>query len=148
MSTLRGFDRIDITDDVGDRHVGSRKLLDESIVAMYPVDLRLVAVQIDQLTPVRAQWSEWIVVDLGAGDDRDLFIEKIRELSNDSLLRLSAQTEKYEIMFRENRVRDLRHDRFVVAEDTGKQPLAAPEFRYEIRTHLVLDRTRRVTARP
>ena len=38
VSALGGLDRIDVADDVGDRHVGRRELLDKTCVAIDPID--------------------------------------------------------------------------------------------------------------
>ena len=58
VSAFRGFDRIDVADDVGDRHVRRGQLFDKARIAIDPVDLRCVAVQLDRLSTVGARSDE------------------------------------------------------------------------------------------
>ena len=44
VAALGHLDRVDLADEVGDRRVGSGELLAEAIVAVHPVDRRVVAV--------------------------------------------------------------------------------------------------------
>ena len=125
MSAFRGFDRIDVADDVGDRHVRRGQFFDKTRVATDPVDRRRVAMQLERLPAVSARLDERIVVDFGTGDDRNLLVQQIGQLTNDSALRLAAQTQQDHVVPREDRIDQLRNDRFVVADDAGKQFFAA-----------------------
>ena len=62
-----------------------------------------------------------IVVDFRAGDNRNLLVEQIRQLADNATLRLAAQAEQDQVVPRENRIYQLRDDRFVLADDAGKQ---------------------------
>src|SRR5688572_10093632 len=146
MSAFGGLDRIDIADDVSDRHIGRGKFFNETVLAVHPVDLCLICVQLYLLPSVCAQWCERIVIDLGTRDYRDLVVKKVCQPTDDARLCLSTQTEKYEIVFREDGIYDLRHNRFIVAEYSGKESLATAQFPYEVRAHLVLDCPRDVSA--
>ena len=98
MPAPRRLDRIDVADDVGDRHVRGRELLDEPQLARQPGDRRRVAALGDQLPPVFGDRIEGIIVDLAARDDRNLLVEQRDELAQDTALRLTAQAEQNEIV--------------------------------------------------
>ncbi len=98
MPAPRRLDRIDVPNDVGDRHVRGRELLDEPELARQPGDRRRVAVLGDQLPPVFGDRIEGIIVDLAARDDRNLLVEQRDELAQDTALRLTAQAEQNEIV--------------------------------------------------
>ena len=121
MSALCRLDRIDVADDVGNRHVGRREFFDKASVAIHPVDLGRVAVKLDLLSAVSAQRCERIVVYFRAGDDRDLVVEQIGQLANDAALCLAAQTEQDDVVLGENGIDELRDDRFVVTENSREK---------------------------
>ena len=80
-------------------------------------------------------------MDLAAGDDRQMLVEQRHERAQDAALRLTAQAEQNEVVTRENRVDQLRNDRFVVADDAGEQRLAAAELCDEVVADFVLHRS-------
>ena len=94
MPTLSRLDGIDIADDVGNCHVRRRQLLNKARIAIHPGNRRWVLMQLDRLSPIRADGIEWIVVDFRAGDDRNEFVQQISKLTNDSALRLAAQSQQ------------------------------------------------------
>jgi hypothetical protein len=53
---------------------------------------------------------ERIVVDLAARHDRDLVVEQRDERAQQARLRLAAQAEQDEVVLRQQRVHELRHD--------------------------------------
>ena len=55
MPAFRGFDRVNVADNVGNRHIRRRELFDKTLFAIDPVNLCFVAVQFDLLAPERAQ---------------------------------------------------------------------------------------------
>ena len=65
------------------------------------------------------------------------------ERAQDAALRLAAQAEQDEVVPRQHRVDELRNDGVVVADDAGKQRLAAAELRNEVVAHFVLHRSAR-----
>jgi hypothetical protein len=77
--------------------------------------------------------AQRVVVDLAAGEDRDLLVEQVHELPHDPALRLAAQAEQDEVLPGEQRVHDLRHDRVLVADMPGKStsPAASRRSRFE-----------------
>src|SRR5687768_4109355 len=130
MSTLRRLDRIDVAYDIRDGDIRRRKLFDEPVISLHPVDLRRVPMQLNLLPAIRAQRRKRVIIYFRTGDDGNLFVKKVGQLANDPRLRLPSKTEKYEIMSRKNRVDDLRNDRFVVSKDTRKQTLAGSQLCY------------------
>ena len=107
---------------------------------------RCVAVQLERLPAVSGDGLKRIVVDFRAGDDRNLIVEQLGELTNDAALRLAAQSEQDDVVLRENRVDELGNDGFVVADDAGKEFFAALQFLDEIGAQLVFDRDASVAA--
>ena len=71
---------------------------------------------------------ERIVVDLAARHHRDLLVEQRHERAEQARLRLAAQAEQDEVVLRQQRVDQLRHDGVVVADDAGKERLAGAQL--------------------
>ena len=69
-----------------------------------------------------------MVVDLGAGDDRQDLVEQMDELAEHPRLGLAAQAQEEHVVPREDRVLDLGDDRLFVTEDVGKERLTGPEL--------------------
>ncbi|MFN8093447.1 MAG: hypothetical protein U0599_14735 [Vicinamibacteria bacterium] len=148
-AAARGPDRVDVADDVGDRHVGRRELLDVALVATQPRDGRRLALLGDEIAAALAQGRLGVVVDLAPGHDRDRLVEERREGPEDAALRLAAQAEEDHVVPRENRVRDLRDDGVLVAEDAGEERFLRLEPAHEVAAHLLPDGdARRGTRRP
>ena len=120
-----GADGVDVPDDVGDRHVRRRELLDVALPGLEPADRRLVAPLGDEVAAALAQRGERVVVDLAARDDGHLGVEECRESAEDAALRLPAQAEQDHVVAGQDGVRDLRDDGVFVAEDAGEERLAA-----------------------
>ena len=139
---LRGLDRIDVADHVGDRDVGRRELLDEARLARQPGDRHLVALPRDARAAGGADRRERIVVDLAAGHDRNLLVEQVDQRAQDPALRLAAQAEQDEVVARQDRVDELRNDGLVVADDAGEERLARLELPHEVVANFLLDRPR------
>ena len=78
VATLGHLDGVDLADEIGDRGVGGRELLAEAIVAVHPVDGRVVAALADEVARVLRHGVVGIVVDLAARDDRQPFVEQRR----------------------------------------------------------------------
>ena len=139
---LRRLDRIDVADHVGDRHVGRRELLDVARLARQPGDRQRVAFGRDARAARGAERRQRVVVDLAARHDRDLLVEQIDEPAQDAALRLAAQAEQDEVVARQDRVDELRDDRFVVADDAGEQRLAGLQLPHEVVADFLLHRAR------
>ena len=146
MAAANGFDRVNVADDVGHGDIGRRKFFDEARVALNPRDGRLVAVALNRLPPVGRDRMKRIVVDFGTRDDGNPFVEQVGQLTDDAALGLPAQAEQDQIVPRENRVDDLRHDRLVIADDAGKDSFARAQFAQEVGAQFVFDRSGAVAA--
>src|SRR5262249_1181252 len=92
--------------------------------------------------------SKRIVVDFGARDDRNTFIEQFGEQTDDAALCLSAQTKQDDVMPRQNGVDQLRDNRVLVTDDAGKQFLAVAQLFDQIEAQLVCDRKGLMPGRP
>ena len=147
IAALGVLDHVDLADQVGDGHVGRGELFVIAVVAADPVDRRRVALGGDQVAGILGDGCERIVVDLGAGDDRDGVVEQVDELAEHPRLGLAAQAEEEHVVLGEDRVADLRDHRLFVAEDAGKQRLARLELGDQVAPHLVLDRLDPIPAR-
>ena len=89
VAALGDLDRVDLADEVGDRRVGRGQLLAEAVVAVHPLDRRVVAVLGDEVAGVLRHRAVRVVVDLGAGDDRQPLVEQVDERADDAGLRLA-----------------------------------------------------------
>ena len=139
MPAFGGLDRIDVADNIGNRHIGSCQLFDKARIAIDPGDRRGILMQLNRLPAVRADRMIRIIVDFRTGNDRNLIVEKICKLANDAALCLATQAQQNQIVPREDRIDELRNNRLVIANNAGKQFLAPLEFANQIRAHLVFD---------
>jgi hypothetical protein len=121
---VRGFDRIDVANQVGDRHVGRGELLAIALVPMDPPDRKRVSFGRRAPLADGANRRQRVVVQLAPVDGGDPLVEKANEGSEEAGLRLAAQAEQDEVVSAQDRVLDLRDDRSVVADDAGEAVLA------------------------
>ncbi len=135
----RGFDGVNVADHVGDGDVGRGQLFDVAQFAREPGDGRGVAFFRDKLAAGAADGAEGRIVDLAAGHDGDLRIEKLRQAPQDAALGLAAQAQQDEIVPRQYGVDDLRDDRVVVAVHAGEQLLAGFDGAKQVLPHLIFD---------
>ena len=90
ISTLGVLDHVDFADQVGDGHVGSGEFLMVSPISADPLNLGPIAVLSDELTSLLGDGCERMIVDLGAGDDRNHVIEQPDQLAEHPGLGLTA----------------------------------------------------------
>src|SRR6185369_7115269 len=128
MTTFRGFDRIDVADNVGNCDIGRREFFDKPRIAANPIDRRHIAMLVEHAAAVSGDWTKRIVVDFGAGDDRDALVEQIGEQTNDASLCLAAKTEQDDVVSRQNGVDELRYDGIVIADNAGEKLVARSKF--------------------
>ncbi len=76
VAAFCGFDRIDITDDVSDSHIGSGELFYKARIAIDPIDGCHIAVEFYGLAPKGGDRFERIVVNFRAGDDGNPFVQQ------------------------------------------------------------------------
>ncbi len=139
QSRLCRLDRIDVADDVGDGDVGRGQLLDVARLAGEPRERHLVALARDPRAAGAADRIQRIVVNLAAGHDRNLFVEQIDQRAEDAALGLTAQAEQDEVVAREDRIDQLRDDRFVVADDAREQRFARLQLAHEVVADFLFD---------
>ena len=87
-----------------------------------------------------------MVVDFGAGDDRQGVVEQVDQAAKHPRFGLAAESEKKNVVSRQNGVDDLRNDGFVITENIRKKRVAATEFGDQVAPHLVLDRLHLIAA--
>src|SRR5438552_2789714 len=145
---LGDLDRVDLADEVGDRDVGRRQLLAVAAVARDPDDLGRGVLLGEPRAAGAADRREGVVVDLAAGERGHRRVEQGREEARHACLGLAALAEENDVLAREDRVLDLRHDALLVAHDPGEERLPAPEARDQVVAQLLLDRLRLPAAGP
>ncbi len=138
VASAGGPDGIHVADDVGDRHVRGGQLLDVALLGREPGDRRLVALLRHQVAAPLAERPEGVVVDLAARHRGQGGIEQGGQAAEEPALGLPAQAEEDHVVAGEDRVRDLRDHRLVVAEDAGEEPLSRLELAEEVPAHLLL----------
>ena len=142
MSATSRLDRVEVAEDVRDRHIRRRQLLDVAVLPRDPFDRCLFPVLFDQLPAVLGNRVERVVVDLTARQDRHAFVQEIEQRSQDTALGLPAQSQQDEVVLREDGVHHLRNDRVLVAHDAGKEFLSRFQHAHQVLAHLVLDGAR------
>ena len=95
--------------------------------------------KLDRLPAMRTYGTKWIVVDFRSGDDWNLLVQQIGELTNDATLRLPAQPQQNQVVPRKNRIDELRHNRFIVTNDAGKKFFTPLQLADQIRAQLIFD---------
>ena len=138
VATARRLDRIDIADQVRDRHVRRRELFDIAFRRRKPCNARRVTLLLQQITAAPAKRRIGIVVDFASGNVRKLWIEQGGQGAKDAALGLSTQTKQYKIMPGQNCIDDLRHYRVVIAHNARKNHFSGAQTRDEIVAQLVL----------
>ena len=141
-----GLDRVDVSEQVGDGHVGRRQLFAVAVFTMDPGDGRVVAVLGDEFTREATDRPQRFVVDFAARDNRDVLVQQPREQADDAGLGLAAQPQQQDVMPRQQGVHELWNNRFFVPDDPGKQLVATPQRAHQVAADFVFDRTRLVTA--
>ena len=125
QTALRGLDRIDVANHVGNRHVRRRELLDVAVVTWHPHDGQRISFGPDARTAGSANRIQRVVVNFASGDDGDVLVEQIDEATKDATLRLSAESEQDEVVSRQNRVHQLGDNGVFVADHAREQTLAS-----------------------
>ena len=113
-----GADRVDVADDIGNGDIGGRELFNIALVARQPGDGCRVALRGDTLAARAADGAQRVVVDFATRDDRNFRVEKLNKAAQNAALGLSTQTQKDEIVPREQGIDDLGDDAVLVAMHT------------------------------
>ena len=111
---------VDVSDDVRDGHVRRGQLLHKPLLSRHPRERRVIAFRVDSLPARPANRLQRVVIDFAPRDDRHFGVQQLHQPAQDSALGLSAQTQKDEIVPRQQCVDDLRDHRVFVAVHTGK----------------------------
>ncbi len=135
----RRLDRVDVTDDVGNRDVRGGQLLDVARVAGQPGDRHRLSFALGERPARAADRRERVVVDLASLHHRDRLVEKACQSSQDPALGLPAQAEEDEVVAREDRVDELRDDRVVVADDSWEDRATGTQLPHQVLTDFILD---------
>src|SRR3970282_2767823 len=93
-SLRRRLDRIDVTDEICNRHVGRCQLFTVAPCPWEPLDLCGVAPLGNEIYRVLADGMKGVVIDLAPLDNRDEFIQQAGECTYNAGLRLAAQPQK------------------------------------------------------
>ena len=94
----RRLDRVDVADQVRDRDVGRRELLAIALGPRDPGDRRRVALLGEDAPSVLRDRRERILVQLAAGDRRNLRVEQPDEQPQQARLGLAAEAEQQEVV--------------------------------------------------
>ena len=137
-ASLRHLDRVDVADQVADARVGGGELLAVPVAGVPPGDRRLVAFGRKPRAARAADRIERVVVDLAARHGRDVLVEQRDERAQQARLRLAAQAEQDEVVLRQQRVDELRHDGVVVADDPGEERFAGAELGDQVLAHFLV----------
>ena len=140
QAALGRLDRIDVADHVGDGDVRRRQLFDVARFARQPADRHLVAFGLDAVLAERRQRRNRIVVDLALRNHRQPLVQQRGQGAEDARLGLAAQAEQDEMVARQDRVDQLRHDGVVVADDARKQRVFPAQSLRQVVADLVTDR--------
>jgi hypothetical protein len=132
-------DRVDLTDEVGDRDVRRCQLLGVAPVPREPVDRRVVAVLVHGGAARRADRRVGVVVQLAAADHGQPRVEKVDKKSGHPCLGLAALAEEHDVLTGHDRVLDRRDDRFLVADDARHDAAARGQPSQEVVAKLRLD---------
>ena len=138
MAAARRLDGIDVPDQVGDCDIRGGQFLHVTLFRREISDRSVVAKLRNFVAAAAANRSVRVVVDLAAGDIRNLGIEQGGQGAQDAAFGLAAQSEQDEVMTRENGVDDLRHDGIVVSDDAGENGTALTQLHDEVVAHFVL----------
>ena len=70
-----GFDGVHITNQVGNTYVWRSQLLYVALVAVHPVDGRIVTLLRNQVQRVAAQWLQGIIVKVATSNDWHILVQ-------------------------------------------------------------------------
>ena len=134
----------DVADQIGDGHIGRRKLLHVAVRAREPDDRRRVAFGCNALPARAADRRVRVVVNFAPGDCGHVRVHEVYEAAKNARLGLAAKTEQDEMMLRKDGVDDLRNHGVVVAVYAGEERVALLHLAEQILTHFLPDRALRV----
>ena len=143
----RRLDRVHVAENVGNGHVRGRQFFDEAHFARQPRDGRGVSLFLNQIAARAAERRERIVMNFTTGDVGDFLVEKFDQSAQNAALCLAAQSEQNKIVPRQNRIGDLRQNRFFVPVNARKERLAGFELLENVGAKFVLHGAARCSRR-
>ena len=132
-------DRVDLTDQVGDRGVGRGELLAVALVWRDPADCHPIALGGHAVPAGATDRRVGIVVDLTALDHGDLLVQQRDQGPDQPAFRLAALTKEDDVLAGEDRILDLGYDRSLEADDAGEEFLSGLDLSDQVLAHLFLD---------
>jgi len=121
LIATRGFDGVDVADEVGYGDVGGGEFFYVTLVWGEPRDGGFVAEFCELIAAELGDRSVGVVADFGAGDVWEIWVEEGGQGAKDARLCLSAETEEDEVVLAEDGVDDLGDDGVVVADDAREE---------------------------
>jgi hypothetical protein len=128
VTAARGFDGIDIPDQVSDGHVRRGQFFDVAIIRSQVSDRRSIALLRNKSAAAPADGRKGIVMDLAAFQVGQLRIEQRGQRAQNAALGLPAQPQQDKVVSRENGVDELRYDSVVIPDNPGKDGLAGAQL--------------------
>ena len=142
VTALGDLDRVDLTDEIGDRRVGCGQLLAVALRAVDPDDRGGLPELVDQVDGEARHGVVGVVVDLGAFDDGEPLVEQADQGTDDTGLGLAALAEEYEVVSGQDRVLELGHHGLFETEDTGDERAVGRDGLGRVAPHLLGHRHR------
>ena len=121
LIAARGFDGVDVADEVGYGDVGGGEFFYVALVWGEPRDGGFVAEFCEWIAAELRDRRVGVVADFGAGDVWEIRVEEGGQGAKDARLCLSAETEEDEVVLAEDGVDDLGNDGVVVADDAREE---------------------------
>ena len=146
VPALGHSDGVDLSDEVGHRDVRSRKLFGVPPLPGEPLDSNAVAVGIDLVSAVSADWCDRAIVDFATGDHRNCLVKQAGQVPGEPGFGLASLSQQYQVLACKEGVLDLGCDRVFEADYAGKKLLAALNLGDEVLTDLLFDGRRLETA--
>src|SRR5207253_1843728 len=122
-----------------------REFFNVPVFRSEPRDRSCILFARDQLPAAAADWRIRVVVDLASRNIGRLRVKQPGERAQDAALGLPPQSEQDEIVARQDRVYDLRHNGIVVTHDSRKYWTSLAQARHQVLAHLVFDFASRET---
>ena len=130
---------INIADNVGHGHVGRCQFFHKATVTIDPDNGRVITRVVDQRFREFGNWLERIIVNFTAGDDGHVLIQQPNECAKNAGFRLTTKAQQNKVVTRQQRVHDLRHHRFFVAQHAAKERPTGFQSFDKISTNFVFD---------
>src|SRR5438552_16181347 len=96
---------------------------------------------LDEIAAAPADRRKRAIVDLTARDHWNPLIQKIHKIPENPAFGLAAQSKQDHVVPGQDRIDDLRNNRFLVPHNSRKEGLHCLKFADEVGTHLILDRS-------